>query len=131
MDAELRARFNDVWSESLHRRVKRDVERRLHCEIPFRFAETPLFFSEQMVERFERAANEVMDIISTPEFIATQEKFVPKFVNGPDRGPLPQFAVIDFAIVEEPDTTIVVYPGWSCRLDPTHVYHLTRKGDAE
>ncbi len=35
------------------------------------------------------------------------------------------------AIVEEPDTTIVVYPGWSCRLDPTHVYHLTRRGGAE
>jgi N-methylhydantoinase A len=35
------------------------------------------------------------------------------------------------AIVEEPDTTIVVYPGWSCQLDPTHVYHLTRKGGAE
>ena len=35
------------------------------------------------------------------------------------------------AIVEEPDTTIVVYPGWSCRLDPTHVYHLTRRGEAE
>jgi len=35
------------------------------------------------------------------------------------------------AIVEEPDTTIVVYPGWSCRLDPTHVYQLTRRGGAE
>jgi len=35
------------------------------------------------------------------------------------------------AIVEEPDTTIVVYPGWSCRLDHTHVYHLTRRGGAE
>jgi N-methylhydantoinase A len=35
------------------------------------------------------------------------------------------------AIVEEPDTTIVVYPGWGCRLDESHVYHLTRKAGAE
>ena len=35
------------------------------------------------------------------------------------------------AIVEEPDTTIVVHPGWSCRLDPTHVYHLIRRGGAQ
>jgi N-methylhydantoinase A len=35
------------------------------------------------------------------------------------------------AIVEEPDTTIVVYPGWSCRLDPTHVYQLTGRGGVE
>jgi len=32
------------------------------------------------------------------------------------------------AIVEEPDTTIVVYPGWKCRLDGSQVYHLTREG---
>lgn len=34
------------------------------------------------------------------------------------------------AIVEEPETTIVVHPGWNCRLDDTQVYHLTRKGKA-
>ncbi len=34
------------------------------------------------------------------------------------------------AIVEEPDTTIVVYPGWRCRLDGYGMYHLTRNGDA-
>jgi N-methylhydantoinase A len=32
------------------------------------------------------------------------------------------------AIVEEPDATIVVYPGWRCRLDQSQVYHLTREG---
>ncbi|MBI5506091.1 MAG: hydantoinase/oxoprolinase family protein [Deltaproteobacteria bacterium] len=34
------------------------------------------------------------------------------------------------AIVEEPDSTIVVYPGWHCRLDEHGIYHLTRSGDA-
>lgn len=33
------------------------------------------------------------------------------------------------AIVEEPDSTIVVYPGWLCRLDEHGMYHLTRNGD--
>jgi N-methylhydantoinase A len=32
------------------------------------------------------------------------------------------------AIVEEPDATIVVYPGWRCRLDQSQVYYLTREG---
>lgn len=35
------------------------------------------------------------------------------------------------AIVEDPDTTIVVYPGWRCRLDGDHVYHLNREGGVE
>jgi N-methylhydantoinase A len=34
------------------------------------------------------------------------------------------------AIIEEPDATVVVYPGWECRLDGNHVYHMTRKGGA-
>jgi N-methylhydantoinase A len=30
------------------------------------------------------------------------------------------------AIIEEPDATIAVYPGWRCRLDDSEVYHLRR-----
>jgi N-methylhydantoinase A len=43
----------------------------------------------------------------------------------------PGAAMAGPAIIEEPDTTIVVYPGWRCRLDEGHVYHLTREGGAE
>ncbi|CAG0975840.1 N-methylhydantoinase A [Myxococcaceae bacterium] len=32
------------------------------------------------------------------------------------------------AIVHEPDSTVVVYPGWSCRLDASEIYHLERSG---
>jgi len=35
------------------------------------------------------------------------------------------------AIIEEPDATIVVYPGWRCRLDEYDIYHLTRKGGVQ
>ncbi len=43
----------------------------------------------------------------------------------------PGTAMAGPAIIEEPDTTIVVYPGWRCRLDESHVYHLTREGGAK
>jgi len=33
------------------------------------------------------------------------------------------------AIIEEPDSTIVVYPGWRCRLDEHGMYHLSRSGE--
>jgi N-methylhydantoinase A len=32
------------------------------------------------------------------------------------------------AIIEEPDTTVVVYPGWQCLSDAGHDYRLTRSG---
>ncbi|MEM8884840.1 MAG: hypothetical protein AAGD14_12275 [Planctomycetota bacterium] len=106
MDAELRARFNSIWSDTLAQRARRDLERRLNCSIPFPMAETPLFLSADMVERFGRAANEIMALISKPEFIASMEQFVPAAAKGPGRGTLPQFAVVDFAVVEEPDGTL-------------------------
>jgi N-methylhydantoinase A len=34
------------------------------------------------------------------------------------------------AIIEEPDTTIVIYPDWACRLDDQDLFHLTRDGGA-
>jgi len=106
MDAELRARFNKHWSDKLARRAKRDLERRLNCKVPFPVAETPIFLSPDMVERFARAANEIMELISCQEFIAKMERFVPATAKGPGRGPLPQFAVVDFAVVQEPDGTL-------------------------
>ncbi|MHC4956417.1 MAG: hypothetical protein ACYTGZ_21455 [Planctomycetota bacterium] len=106
MDPELRARFNSIWSEKLAQRVRRDVERRLHCKIPFRLAETPLLLSKPMVERFEAAGREIVEIISQPQFIERMEPFVPAYVSGPGRGHLPQFAVVDFAVVEEEDGTL-------------------------
>lgn len=35
------------------------------------------------------------------------------------------------AIVQVPDTTIVVHPGWSCELDDAQIYHLTCKGETK
>jgi len=101
VDSDLRARFNDAWDEALADRMRDDVGHRLKCEIPFRLAETPLFLTKDMVARFSTAADELMALISKPEFIATQERFVPDEAQGPGRGKLPQFAVVDFAIAEE------------------------------
>jgi len=107
MDADLRARFNALWNEKLARRVKRDAERRLNCTIPFPVAETPLFLSGDVLDRFAGAAREVMEQISQPGFIASMERFVPPTAKGPGRGPLPQFAVIDFAVAADADGTLV------------------------
>jgi len=106
MDPSLRERFNAAWSEGLYRAVREDLERRLSCRVPFRVAETPLFFPADFRERFARAANEIVAQLSDPRWIASQEEAVPKAYAAPRRPALPQVAQVDFAIVREKDGSL-------------------------
>src|SRR5512147_1283046 len=101
MDPVLRERFNAGWSEALYRAVKEDLERRLSCRVPFRVAETPIFFPAPFREKFARAANEIVAQLSDPKWIAAQEEAVPAAYRAPRRDALPQVAQVDFAIVRE------------------------------
>jgi hypothetical protein len=103
MDPLLRERFNRAWSEELYRKVQEDLERRLSCRVPFRVAETPLFFPSDFRERFSRAATEIIAQLSNPRWIAAQEDVVPPAYRAPRRDTLPQVAQVDFAIVREAD----------------------------
>ena len=103
MDPALRERFNSQWTEGLYRTVREDLERRLSCRVPFRVAETPIFFPAAFRERFSRAANEIVALLSDPRWIAAQEESVPRAYRAPRRDALPQVAQVDFAIVREKD----------------------------
>ncbi len=103
MDPLLRERFNAAWSEGLYKTVREDLERRLSCRVPFRVAETPLFFPAAFRDRFSRAANEIVAQLSDPRWIAAQEEAVPAAYRAPRRDALPQVAQVDFAIVKEKD----------------------------
>jgi hypothetical protein len=106
MDPLLRERFNAAWTEDLYRKVREDLERRLSCRVPFRVAETPLFFPADFRERFSRAATEIMAQLSNPAWIAAQEEAVPAAYRAPRRDALPQVAQVDFAIVREEDGSL-------------------------
>jgi hypothetical protein len=106
MDPLLRERFNAGYGEALYRRVREDLERRLSCRVPFRVAETPLFFPEPFREKFARAAGEIVAQLSDPRWIAAQEEAVPAAYRAPRRPALPQVAQVDFAIVREKDGSL-------------------------
>jgi hypothetical protein len=106
MDPELRERFNAAWSDGLYRAVKEDLERRLNCRVPFRVAETPIFFPAAFREKFSRAAEEIVAQLSDPRWIAAQEEAVPVAYRAPRRPTLPQVAQVDFAIVREKDGSL-------------------------
>ena len=107
MDPDLRQRFNAAWSDELHRTVRADLERRLGQSIPFPVAETPVFLTEDLRDRFARASNEIMDLLSDPQFISAHTDAIPAEYRTPGRGHLPQLATIDFAVTRAEDGTLV------------------------
>jgi hypothetical protein len=107
MDPDLRQRFNAAWSDELHRTVRADLERRLGQPIPFPVAETPVFLTADLRDRFARASNEIMDLLSDPQFISAHTDAIPAEYRTPGRGHLPQLATIDFAIARAEDGTLV------------------------
>ena len=106
MEGVLRSAFNGVWSPQLSRRVLGDLEARLRCTIPFPVAETPLFLGLETLGRLAIASKEIMALLSDPAFVAGAEETVPEAYRGGDHGHLPQFAAIDFALVEEEDGSL-------------------------
>ncbi len=101
MDPELRARFNAGFRPSLGEAVRRDLARRVGHGVPFPVAETPLFFSAAVRDRFAEAAREVMALLSDPAWIESQEQFVPEPYRSATRNALPQMAQIDFAVARD------------------------------
>ncbi len=106
MEGEVRDLFNEAWTPELYRRVREDLDRRLDCKVPFPVAESPLFLSEGTLRRFGDAAEEILAQLSDPAYLKKAESSIPEPLRDGPRGPLPQCAQIDFAIVRGPDGSL-------------------------
>src|SRR5262245_47271058 len=103
MDSSLRRAFNANFSTDWYKTYLSGLERRLGCPIPFRVAETPLFIPDRLRERVERAANEIVELISVPVLIERMKRAIPRQFDVPGMDALPNCAQVDLAIVRGQD----------------------------
>ncbi len=103
MDPTLRRAYNAAFTDDLYRRYLATLEARLGCHVPFRVAETPLFLPEVLRGRLEKAANEIVAQISSPELIARMKQAIPPSLDVPGMDALPNCVQVDFAITRAPD----------------------------
>jgi len=100
MDSRLRALFNSAYSEKTYVAIAREMARRLGGEpIPFRLAETPVFFTPALRDRCERAAVEIVEQMGDPRIVARCAERIPPQFRVPGIDARPHAAVVDFAIV--------------------------------
>lgn len=98
MEPSFRRDFNAAYGPDFYRRYLERFERRVGCKIPFRVAETPLFFTRALRDNLERSANEIVHQISDPALISRLKAAIPPALDVPGMDPLPNCVQVDFAI---------------------------------
>jgi hypothetical protein len=103
MDPSFRSAFNAAYDASYYPRYLGRLEAAVGCKIPFRVAETPLFIPPRLRDRLARAANEIVEQISSPALIDRMKRAIPPHLDAPGMDALPNCTQVDFAIVRGPD----------------------------
>src|SRR5256885_7149297 len=77
MHPELRARFNADFSQEKYATFVRCINHTEKWPADFRISETPIFLTGEFTAEVERAAQQLVDALRTPDFVRHSENAVP------------------------------------------------------
>jgi len=101
MDPKLRAAFNADFTTEKYAALVRCVNETEKWPADFRISETPIFLTREFADEVTRAANEIVAVTRTQEFLKRATSAIPKGFEVPNESPHPNFHVVDFAICAE------------------------------
>jgi len=101
MDPQLRAKFNADFTPAKYAALLRCVNETEKCPVDFRISETPIFLTNEFTNEVTRAANDIVDLVRTPEFAGHARSAIPKGLEVPNESAHPNFLIIDFGICAE------------------------------
>jgi hypothetical protein len=101
MDPQLRSAFNADFTPQKYAALLRCVNETEKWPADFRVSETPIFLTNQFTDEATRAANEIVDLVRTPEFARSAQSAIPKGLAVPNESAHPNFLVVDFGICAE------------------------------
>jgi len=101
MDPDLRERFNADFTPEKYAALERCVNRSEKWPADFRISETPVFLTRDFTEEVTRAANAIVALTRTAEFVQHAATAIPKGLEVPNESAHPNFLVVDFAICTE------------------------------
>ena len=106
MDPQLRSRFNTDFTQEKYATLVRCVNETEKWPADFRISETPIFLTNEFTDEVVRAANEIVDLIRTPEFARHAASAIPKGLEVPNESAHPNFLVVDFGICAAGDRLV-------------------------
>ena len=103
MDPQIRSRFNADFMPDKYAALLRCVNETEKWPADFRISETPIFLTREFTDEVTRAADEIVDLTRTPEFVRHAENAIPEGLEVPNETGHPNFLVVDFAVCAEGD----------------------------
>ena len=100
MQKSLREKFNQNFTEEKYAAYMQKVEGIHPGSLDFRNAETPLFIPKDFTKKMLDACEDIIDVITAPNFKALTERSIPADVRVAGDEKHAQFIVFDFGICE-------------------------------
>jgi len=101
MHPGLRERFNADFTPEKYAALVRCVNETEKWPADFRISETPIFLTRDFTDEVTGAANAIVALTRTPEFMQHAAAAIPKGLEVPNESAHPNFLVVDFAICTE------------------------------
>src|SRR5437773_5407032 len=101
MDPQLRSQFNADFSADKYATLRRCVNETEKWPADFRISETPIFLTDEFTEEVEAAAEGIVALVQTPEFVRHSATAIPPGLEVPRESAHPNFLVVDFGICTE------------------------------
>ena len=98
MIADLRAKFNESFTEEIYASFLRDLHSKHPGSIEFRVAETPVFIPPEFRDQMLSACESIVDIIKAPGFKAATDAAIPATDFVPGKENPPQCIAFDFGV---------------------------------
>ncbi|MEP6602925.1 MAG: hypothetical protein ABJB69_03155 [Spartobacteria bacterium] len=106
MEPALRSKFNADFTAEKYAALLRCVNETEKWPADFRVSESPIFLTREFTDEVTRAANTIVDLVRTPDFVRHSQDAIPKGLEVPNESAHPNFLVVDFGICIEGDRLV-------------------------
>ena len=106
MIADHRKSFNTAFTASKYQSLLKALEHG-YCDISFRVAETPVFIPADLKHKLIEAGDEIIDLISHPDFKAMTNAAIPAAWRVPGENDHPHFLTFDFGISKDENGDLI------------------------
>jgi hypothetical protein len=100
----LRQEFNSHYRPEAYRLLLRNLDVCVRTHVPFRVAETPVFFPKPLLDEMATIGAELTRrLVGDREYLAESSRAIPEAWRAADETPHPHFMTVDFGLVKESD----------------------------
>lgn len=101
MHPQLRSSFNADFTAERYAKLLRAANETEYWPVDFRISESPLFLTDEFATEIQRAAEDIVAQLRTPEFARHARTAIPPGLEVPGETPHPIFLAVDFAVCDE------------------------------